>query len=124
VSCACEKKTVGGRELVIRPDPDCPRHGIRPGVMAVPHLRRHAYSGEDNRSTEARLYAEAGTRRSVLAVVGAKDEGGTMTKQATEDRSGRKHAVPETYVPTIHGEPAAGYLHEGPAPEKTPKKSK
>jgi hypothetical protein len=38
-----------------------------------------------------------------------------MTEQVTEDRSGREHVVPETYVPTIHGGPHEGYLHDGSA---------
>jgi hypothetical protein len=36
-----------------------------------------------------------------------------MTEQVIEDRSGRPHVVPDTYVPTIHGEPHRGYLHDG-----------
>lgn len=30
-------------------------------------------------------------------------------------REGRPHEVAETYVPTIHGEPHEGYLHDGTA---------
>jgi hypothetical protein len=58
VNCACETVTVGGREHVVAPDPDCRHHGIPSGVASIPHLRRHARSGEDDRTAEVRLYAE------------------------------------------------------------------
>jgi hypothetical protein len=59
LSCTCEKKLVAGRLRVVRPDPDCRQHGLPAGVRRLPHLRRHARVGEDDRQAEARLYAEA-----------------------------------------------------------------
>lgn len=60
----CETTTIGRREVVVRPDPDCRTHGLPAGTKRVPHLRRHAAAGEDDRTVEARLYGEA-TRRVV-----------------------------------------------------------
>jgi hypothetical protein len=107
---------VGGCERVVVPDPDCRRHGIPSGIASIPHLRRQARSGEDDRSAEARLYAEAGTRRRVLVVQPSTYEGSTMTHEVTEDRSGREHEVAEVYVPSVHGVPAEGFHHTGGAP--------
>lgn len=61
MSCACEKTQVGGRALVVRADPDCRWHGLPAGYSGHPPLRRHARDGEDDRTAERRLYAEAMT---------------------------------------------------------------
>lgn len=40
------------------PDPDCPTHGLRPGV-AFPPMDRHKLPGEDARDAQRRLYLES-----------------------------------------------------------------
>lgn len=58
--CRCETTRIGRREVVVRPDRDCRKHGLPPGVrLKARHLRAHALDGEDDRTVEARLYAEA-----------------------------------------------------------------
>lgn len=59
MTCGCETTTVGGRSFVTRSDPSCRRHGLPIGYEGHPPLRRHAQTGEDDRTTERRLYAEA-----------------------------------------------------------------
>jgi hypothetical protein len=57
-ACSCETQIVGQRLIVVRPDPDCRKHGLPEGVASTPHLRRHARDGEDDRTVERRLYNE------------------------------------------------------------------
>lgn len=59
MSCGCETITVGRSTLVTRRNPDCRTHGLPVGYAALPHLRRHAKPGEDDRTVEERLYRDA-----------------------------------------------------------------
>jgi hypothetical protein len=58
MTCTCTVSTTGGVATVYR-DPDCRTHGLPAGYSAHPPLRRHARKGEDDRTVERRLYAEA-----------------------------------------------------------------
>jgi hypothetical protein len=50
VSCICPPTGLG--------DPDCPKHGLLPGI-AYPAMDRHAKPYEDARAAQRRLYQES-----------------------------------------------------------------
>jgi hypothetical protein len=60
VSCRCKTEAFGRVVVRVELDPDCPTHGLPPGMKRKDrHLRVYARDGEDDRTVEARLYAEA-----------------------------------------------------------------
>lgn len=59
MTCSCETRQIGRKDVVTRRDPDCRTHGLPAGYAAHPPLRRHALAGEDDRTAERRLYSEA-----------------------------------------------------------------